>query len=192
MSTTAIPMGIGQLGLNNQVFKRKFRWTLQFTNICGGGTTPIPPYYVKVASRPSIDIEEEEINYLNAVDWIPGKGRWDTMEVTYLDVASTAIAPLYSWLASVYNFTSPITLKQGSARSDYTGTGLLTLYDGCGQPLEKWTMQNMWPKAINWGDLAYEDSGICDITITFRYSAVSYLPICPSFPITNCCTPCNF
>lgn len=188
--STAIPMGIGQLGLNNQVFKRKFRWTLQFTNICGGGT--IPPYYVKVASRPSIDIDEEEINYLNAVDWIPGKGRWDTMEVTYLDVASTAIAPLYSWLASVYNFTNPITLQQGSARSDYTGTGVLTLYDGCGQPLELWTMQNMWPKAIDWGDLAYDDSAICDITITFRYSVVSYFPICPSFPITNCCTPCNF
>lgn len=187
----AIPMGIGALGFNNTIFKRKFRWTLEFQNICGGSRGDIPRNYVKVASRPNIDIDETEIHFLNGVDWLPGKGRWQTMDVTYYDVATADIAPLYNWLASVYNFTDPINLQMGSRRNDYSARGILGLYDGCGALIEQWVLQNMWPKAINWGDLDYSNSDICEISITFRYSNVQYIPVCPSFAINPCCTPCS-
>jgi hypothetical protein len=185
----AQPMGIGRLGFSNLVFKRKFRYTFQLQGICGGGT--VPEHYVKVAARPNLEIEETELNFLNAKTWIPGKASWQTMSVTYLDVATADAAPLYSWLASVYNFTNPITLEQGSRRSDYTGTGILRLFDGCGQLLETWVMGDMFPTSIDFGDVDYSSSDICEIALTMRYSNVFYQSACPVFPITPCCTPCG-
>lgn len=184
-----IPMGIGNLGFSNIVFKRNFRFTFELRDICGGKS--VPAHFVKTAGRPQIDIDETEINYLNGVTWVPGKAKWQTMDVTYYDVATADAAPLYSWLASVYDFTDPINLHMGSRRSDYAATGILSMWDGCGQLIERWTMKDVWPKNINWGALDYENSEISTIEMTLRYSQVKYQPFCPTFPITSCCTPCN-
>jgi hypothetical protein len=146
---------------------------------------------VKVAARPNLEIEETEINFLNAKTWIPGKASWQTMSVTYLDVATADAAPLYTWLASVYNFTNPITLSQGSRRSDYTATAILRMFDGCGQLIDTWIMKDVWPTGIDFGDVDYASSDICEIALTLRYSNVQYASSCPVFAINPCCTPCN-
>lgn len=182
-------MGIGELGFSNLIFKRKFRYTFQLQDICGG--LSVPEYYVKTAARPNLEVEETEINFLNAKTWIPGKASWQTMNVTYLDVATSDAAPLYSWLASIYNFTNPVTLEQGSMRKDYTATGILKIFDGCGQLLETWTMKNMFPTSIDFGDMDYSSSEICEIVLTMRYSDVTYVSSCPQFAINPCCTPCG-
>lgn len=188
-------MGIGRLGFQNTVFKRKFRFTFELQEICSsgvsGGGGSIPPSYVKVAARPNLEIEETEINYLNAKTWIPGKASWQTMTVTYIDVATAEIAPLYNWLASIYNFTNPITLEMGSKRADYNAKGILKLYDGCGSELERWTLGDVWPQAVNFGELDYSSSEEATIELTLRYSNVLYQPICPQFPIKPCCSPCD-
>lgn len=183
-----IPMGIGQLGFKNLIFKRKFRFTWELFDICGGQS--VPKHFVKVASRPSLGIEEQEINFLNAKTWIPGKAAWETMTVTYIDVSSFEMSPLFSWLASVYNFTDPIQLEMGSQRQDYTATAVLKLWDGCGFLLETWTLKDVWPTAINFGDLDYSSSEDVTIELTMRYSDVQYEPSCVPFEITPCCTPC--
>lgn len=184
-----IPMGIGQLGFRNLIFKRKFRFTFELFDICGGQS--VPKHYVKVASRPNLSVEEVEVNFLNAKTWIPGKASWETMTVTYIDVATADAAPLFNWLASVYNFTDPINLEMGSQRQDYTATAVLKMWDGCGQLLEKWEMKDVWPTAINFGDVDYASSDECTIELTMRYSEVKYTPECPKFAITPCCTPCD-
>lgn len=184
-----INMGIGQLGFSNLVFKRKFRFTFELSKICGNKS--VPPHFVKVAARPNLEVEETEINFLNAKTWIPGKASWQTMSVTYLDVATADAAPLFSWLASVYNFTNPVTLEQGSRRSDYSAAATLKMFDGCGQLLETWEMEDVWPTGIDFGDLDYSSSDIAEIALTLRYSQVKYKPACPQFAITPCCTPCS-
>ena len=190
MATTAtMPMGIGELGFNNLVFKRKFRFTFELQNICGG--LSVPQWYVKTAHRPSVEVDETELNFLNAVTWLPGKARWQTMTVSYIDVASDNLGPLYSWLCSVYNFSDPINLQMGSQRQDYTATGILKIWDGCGQLIETWIMQDVWPKAIDFGDLDYASSDFLTIDLTMRYSQVRYIPSCPAFEIVSCCTPCS-
>lgn len=185
----AQPMGMGQLGFRNLIFKRKFRWTFQVQDICGG--QKVPEHYVKVAARPNLSIEETEINFLNGKKWIPGKGTWETITVTYYDVATNLNAPLFSWLASVYNFTDSVNLQMGSAVGDYSANAMIKLFDGCGQTLEQWTLGDCWPQAINFGELDYSSSEECTIELTIRYSQVDYKPICPTFTITSCCTPCN-
>ena len=123
-------MGLGRIGNEDVVFKRKFRWTFAVRGVCNGNVN-VPEHYVKIAARPNISIEETEINFLNGKMFIPGKATWETITVTYFDVAKQDNMPLYDWLASVYDFTNPNKLKQGSSPAGYSGTGLLTLYDGC-------------------------------------------------------------
>lgn len=189
MASPKISMGIGALGFNNLVFKRKFRFSFEITNICGGKS--VPPYYVKMAGRPGIEIDETEINFLNGTFWIPGKARWKTIDVSYLDVASADMAPLFTWLASVYNFTDPVNLQMGSKIQDYTATGIVRLWDGCGTLIEEWTLTGLWPRSIDFSDLEYDTSEIAEIKLTLRYAQVSYKPYCPSFAINSCCSPCS-
>ena len=184
-----IPMGIGNLGFNNLVFKRKFRYTFELFDICGDDE--IPKHFVKIAARPSLSIEETEINFLNAKTWIPGKASWETITVTYIDVATIDAAPLFRWLASVYNFTDPINLQQGAIRGDYAATAVVKLWDGCGSLLETWELKDCWPTAVNFGDLDYSSSEEATIELTLRYSDVTYTPECPAFTIDPCCTGCG-
>ena len=193
-------MGIGALGGPKLVYKRKFRWTMAITPNCQKNNKQIPYYFVKLAARPNLSVEETEINFLNAKTWIPGKGSWETITVTFLDVAGQAPPAsdgspggmpndiLFNWLASVYNFSDPVQLQMGSQRADYTATGILTLYDGCGTTLETWTIADLWPTSIQFGELDYTSSDTVDIELTLRYSQVQYKSSCPGVDISNCCT----
>jgi hypothetical protein len=198
-------MGIGVLGDDNIVFKRKFRWTFTVEDICG--SSAIPESFVKLAARPNLSIEETEINFLNAKTWIPGKGSWNTITVTYLDVANVAgstVKPespgspdnIYKWLASVYDFrgkaagATPGQLNNGSRRRDYAAVGVLKLYDGCGGILETWLLEDMWPTEVNFGDLDYASSDNVEIELTLRYSNVEYTPGCGATFPAPCCTTC--
>ena len=183
-------MGLGRIGERSVIFKRKFRWTFEVYDICGLGGENIEASFVKLASRPNISFEETELNFLNGKTWIPGKGTWETITVTYVDAAVDDLRPLYRWLAAVYEFNDPITLRQGS-RENWAATGVLTMYDGCGVEIEVWTMGNMWPQAINFGDLDYASSDEVTIELTLRYSDVQYFNFCPGFDINPmCCTGC--
>jgi hypothetical protein len=183
-------MGIGVIGRPDMVFKRKFRWTLEITGFCNNESSKIPESFVKTASRPNLSLEELEINHLNAKTWIPGKASWETITVTYIDVAHMDMQSLWNWLATIYDFTDPVNLKQGIKR-DWDSTGILTLYDGCGTMLEQWQLQHMFPTAINFGELDYSSSEEATIELTLRYSDVIYQSFCPAFTPKSCCSGCQ-
>lgn len=182
----AANMGLGPLGKQDVIFKRKFRWGLE-VNTCAG---PVREHLVKLASRPNLSIEETEINMKNAKTWIPGKASWETITVTYYDVVDQELQNLYAWLASVYNFMNDkgilgtdggdVTnnLTMGSQLKDYAGKATLRLYDGCGHILETWKLTDAWPQAVNFGDLDYSSSEEVTIELTLRYSNVIYTPRC--------------
>ena len=206
-------MGLGLLGGPSLVFKRKYRWTLAIDPYCSG-LGVIPPNFVKLASRPNLSIEETEINFLNGKMFIPGKGTWETVTVTYYDVGGNGGAAgmgyLYSWLATVYNFTGKATgsvgggssgvnplnnLQQSSAlgnsgTSGYGADATLTLYDGCGAQMEQWVMTGAWPQAVNFGELDYSSSEEVTIELTLRYINAVYTSLCPQLAITPCCNGC--
>ena len=184
----AQPMGLGTIGTEKIIHKRKFRWTFAVDKICG--SHKVEPHFVKLASRPNLSIEETEINYLNGKTWIPGKGTWETITVTYYDIAGDDNISLWNWLAAVYDFTKPDELHQGTARADYAATATLLLYDGCGETLESWTLTDCWPQAVNFGDLDYSSSEEVTIELTLRYSQVKYKNMCGSDPVGCCETKC--
>jgi len=181
-------MGLGTLGGATIVFKRKYRWTFEVD----WNNKIIPEHFVKLAARPNLTIEETEINWMHGKTWIPGKGTWETITVTYYDIGNAAgsgFDVLYSWLSTVYNFTDPIGLHQSSKRgtgSGYGATCNLTLYDGCGVSMEEWKLKNAWPQSINFGELDYSSSDDVNIELTIRYSDVQYLNTCGPNPTPLC------
>lgn len=180
-----MPMGIGRVGAPGVIFKRKFRWTLSITTPCGF----IPEHYVKVAARPKLSIEKTEVNFLNATTWMPGKAKWEPISVTYIDVPAQDMAGLWNWIATVYNFTDPNGLSQ-SEKAGWNGVGLLTLYDGCGAPLERWLLGSMFPESVDFGELDYSSSDEVTIELGLVYSDVQYQGICGPNP-QACCRGCN-
>lgn len=178
-------MGMGHLGGQQLIFKRKFRWTFEVE-----GAFKVERHFVKVAARPNLTVEETEINFLHAKGWIPGKAAWETVTVNYYDVASNENQNLWNWLASVYDFTDPVALKMGTMRADYAATGTITMYDGSGTSLEQWTLKDLWPQAINFGELDYSSSEECNIEVTLRFSNVEYQSLCPNFKPQGKSTPC--
>jgi hypothetical protein len=190
-----INMGIGQVGGPGVIHKRKFRWTFQVQRPEGNQESVlVPEHFVKMAARPNISIEETEINFLNAKTYIPGKGTWETITVTYYDVGveGGGNVGLWTWLANVYDYTNPVTLRQNSIRRYYSNDGICTLFDGCGSPLERWTLGDCWPQAVNFGELDYSSSEECTIEVTLRYAQVRYesLSQCVGTP-SPVCVPCG-
>jgi hypothetical protein len=177
-------MGIGRLGAPNIIIKRKFRWTLRIETPRG----TIPEHYVKVAARPQLDIDETEINFLNATTWIPGKGKWQPITVSYIDVAADDVGPLYDWIASVYNFNTqnPSTDLPQTEKIGWNATAILQVYDGCGKALERWKLQSVWPQSVNFGDLDMADSSELTIDLTLRYSEVNYQNLCGPQVVGSC------
>lgn len=181
-------MGIQQIGGPNIVFKRKYRWAFK---VNWNGQV-VPEYFVKLAARPNLTIEETEINFMHGKTWIPGKGTWETITVTYYDIGNaggSGFDTLYSWLSTVYNFTDPVGLHQSSRRGGNGGYGAvcnLQLYDGCGAIMEIWNLQNAWPQSINFGELDYSSSDEVNVELTIRYSDVEYQNVCGPNPTPLC------
>lgn len=193
-------MGIGPVGLGdpNLTVKRKNLWTLEIQGNNPNCPFKIPPYFVKIASRPNISFEETEINFLNDKMWLPGKATWEAINVTFMDVAGTLSGQaaggnldLYQWLLSVFDFRSPTKKFMNSKRMGHTATATLKLWDGCGTELETWTLGDVWPQAINFGDLDQSSSDTVDIELTLRYSKVSFVHYCPGKTFADCCLPCS-
>lgn len=154
-------MDVKQLVTDSASFKRKFRWTFKIEGI--------PTHFVKVASRPNISIDETEINYLNGKTWIPGKASFETLSVTFYDTKE-GLEGLHSWIGSVYNFSNS---NQSHTKGSYAKEGVLKMLDGCGSEMETWTFKDLWPQAVNFGDLDYSSSDEVNVEVTFRYSEVS-------------------
>ena len=196
-------MGLGAIGDGKVIFKRKFRWTFEIEYCCNNTVNGVlqPPKsvakeFVKIGARPQIDFEEVEINYLNGKMWIPGKGTWQTMTVTYYDVAGATnaginTASVLAWIATIYDFTDCRCLPMNSVPEQYEGVARLILWDGCGNPLEAWMLRHVWPQSVNWGDLDMSSSEECTVELTLRYSDVEYRSFCPDQPFDKCpCGPC--
>lgn len=183
------PMGLGLVGQPDINFKREFRFTFEIRGFCGNQNSVIPEHFVKELERPHLKVDEVEINHLHARTWIPGKASWETMTVTYMDVAHPTSIALWTWMSTIYSLGDPVNLTMGN-KSDWDATGIIYMWDGCGQLQETWFLQHMWPTDINFGKLDYASGEIATIDLTLRYSDVAYKSYCPEFVPVGCCTPC--
>lgn len=188
-------MGLGALGMGGAALKRKFRWTLTISPKCAtgkyAGNGLIGPNFCKVAARPNYDIEETELNFLNAKTWIAGKLTWQAITATFVDASALEIQNLYIWIGQNARLDDNLKFWQGTSFNDYAASAELILYTGCGQPMEAWLIDNVWPQAVNFGELDYTSAEEVTIELTLRYDSVKYFSFCPQVQFFSCCSPCE-
>lgn len=179
-------MGIGPIGAPNTIIKKKHRWTMAISTPCGD----LPTWACRTAARPNLDIEDNEINFLNATTWVPGRAKWQPINVTFLDVAHTDFQGLYNWISTIYHFTDKTNLPM-SEKSGWSAEALLQMYDGCGGLLETWQFSSVFPTNVNFGELDQQSSEFCTIDMTLRYSEVKYFGNCTKITPKSCCRGCT-
>lgn len=152
-------------GLNTECLKRKFRWLFKIPSVSAEGVNTLPP---DKGARPSLSFKEVEAQHLNEIIYYPGKPEWKPINLTLYDLKKNQ-NPVIDWLSEQYN------TKSGRWSIGYGGGGefkknaVLEMYDGCGEILEQWKFENVWPNNIEWGELDMSDSSYVTIDLTLRY-----------------------
>lgn len=114
------------LGLPNTVaFKKKFRWTFEAKS--KDGTVTFPESFVKLNARPNFPYSMVADEHGGHEEYIPGAITL-TQFLTMFDSSLEFSKALYKFLN--------INVKE-------TNSGLLNLYDGCGNIIEQWSLSDV-------------------------------------------------
>lgn len=160
-------MGFGFVGDKETCYKRKHRWLFFIDDICGDGVPALPP---AKAIRPSISFKEMEAQHLTETVYFPGKPEWKPLTLTLYDILHPGIVvhPVFEWLKEVYdpeNDAQWVPSCDGFKRSQ----ARLEMYDGCGEVMERWILETVWPQSVEFGDLDMTTSDILTCDVTLRY-----------------------
>ena len=179
-------MGLGVIGDRNTCFRQKFRWMFRISDPGPGadiiGDTPnfakpmLPP---SKAARPNLELKEMEVRHIHETVFYPGRPEWKPLNITLYHIGPFNHDPIWDWILSIYN------PQPGTADADVWKTpviygdqvpqliqsrAILELYDGCGEVLERWIYQTVWPQTVDWGMLEMESSELVYIDLTLRYA----------------------
>lgn len=138
--------------------KRKFRWVFAIEGI--------DSFLMKSASRPNIQIEEQEIAYLNSTRYIAGKGKFESISVTLYDpIAPSGAQQVMEWIRTHWESVSG---RAGYA-DFYKRDVQLKMLDPMGTVVELWDIKGAWITNANFGDLDYSSADPADIQLTLRF-----------------------
>lgn len=160
-------MGIGGPGSSDACFQRNFRWGLLIDNVIGidgAGTNILPPLK---SHKPIISFREIEEFHLTEMIHIPGRPDWRPIDVTCYSMKTNGLNPIYKWLTNYYN---PKKGTIGYYRDFVKPKAMLQMYDGCGNIIEKWTYENVYPISVDFGDLDMATSHAVTCTLQLRYA----------------------
>ncbi len=177
-------MDIGQLGSEEAVFKRKFRWLFSLNDyeqredqgdIVKYGDRDTNGHVAKISSRPSLSFNEQAVQHIIETIYLPAKASWDPIDIIVYDLKGEDY--LYKWVKEFYNPelgtvnpVSELTTEFSLASIKYPKKkGTLRLLDGHGNTIEWWDLQGCWPLNIDWGELDYSSSDTLDVNFSLRY-----------------------
>lgn len=144
--------------------KRKNRWLFRIPNISASGVNSLPP---SRASRPGIGFKEMEASHLTETIYFPGKPDWKTVNLTLYEIQKNSEHPIFEWIKKIYD---PEVGTSGASCDGFKELqAFLEMYDGCGNTLETWVFESVWPQNIEFGDLDFTSSDVVVCDITLRY-----------------------
>ena len=153
--------------------KRKFRFTVEFQGIqsAQGGAML---WYAKTAAKPSFQIASAEHKYLNHTFYYPGSVTWQDVAITLVDPVNPDMAATLSDIVVLSGYSPPVdstdlaTMTKAKA-AGALGTVIVSVIDGDGNTLEKWTLWNAWITEVKYGDLEYGGDDLTEMSVTLKY-----------------------
>lgn len=161
-------MGLGYgLEKATTVYKRKFRWLFSIPDVSVDGVRALPPYK---SARPSFSFKEQEVQHLTETIFFPGKPEFKAFTLTLYDVQCQS-HPVFDWIRTTlydpefgqYNF---VINSQGES---FKKNATLTMLDACGNCLEMWGFDNVWPQNADFQELDMSSSDVMMVDLTIRY-----------------------
>jgi len=153
--------------------KRKFRFTVQFQGIqaAQGGAML---WYAKTVTKPGFQIAAAEHKYLNHTFYYPGSVTWQDVSVTLVDPVDPDMTATLSDIVAASGYTPPtdsttLSTMSKAKSAGALGTVYITQVDSDGNDLEKWTLWNSFITEVKYGDLAYGDDELTELTVTLKY-----------------------
>tara|TARA_R110000744_G_scaffold203231_2_gene322079 strand:+ start:433 stop:1020 length:588 start_codon:yes stop_codon:yes gene_type:complete len=153
--------------------KRKFRFTIEFQGVnspIGGATI----WYAKTVTKPSFQIASSEHKFLNHTFYYPGSVTWQDVSVTLVDPVDPDATATFSDIVVQSGYSPPTdsnslgTMSKAKA-AGALGTIIITQIDADGNPLETWTLWNSFLTEVKYGDLAYGDDELVEMSLTVKY-----------------------
>lgn len=150
-------LDINQLFANEYEPKRAFRWILEIDGV--------DAFTAKTASRPSKQMQEIKIDWINVQRWLAGKSEWQTLDIELYDpIAPSQAQKVLEWLKLVHD---DATGRMGYA-SVYKKNFNLKILDGGGLVVEKWKCVGAWPMNVQFGQLDYSSNEALTVKFTIR------------------------
>jgi hypothetical protein len=153
--------------------KRKFRWLFKIPEISASGVQSLPP---SKAARPTVSFKETPAEHLNETIYLPVKPEWKTIDLTLYDLKRDK-HPIFEWVQRQYDPCEGKWYKPFE-NGTFKLTATLELYDGCGETMETWIIENVWPQNANFDDLDMGDSMYLTCVLTLRYDRAYILENC--------------
>jgi len=103
---------------------------------------------------------------LNTSTYVAGRFNWQALNVTFRDpIGPSAAQAIMEWVRLQ---SESITGRQGYA-AGYKKDVMLEMLDPTGVVIEKWKLEGTMLTNVNFGDLAFDDDAIADITADMRF-----------------------
>ena len=144
--------------------KQKNRWLFIIPFISADtGPNALPPLK---SARPQISFKTMDIQHLNEIIYRPSKPDWKPINLVLYDLKKTR-HPVFDWLQRQYD---PSNGDWYQPKNQFIiDQAKLELYDGCGEIIETWIYENLWPETIEFGDLNMGEADFITCDLTLRY-----------------------
>ena len=171
----AVNMGLHS-GLIDGRIKQKFRWAFKIQGVSDvfsqDSVNALPPLR---SARPSISFKEMEVRHLIEDVYYPARPVWKMINLTLFDLCQ-ATHPVFEWLRLLYDpeegtFVPPIRREANPATNgnSFIRRADLELFNGCGDVIERWVFENVWPQNAEFDtlDMGSEEIVTCDVTLRY-------------------------
>jgi len=152
--------------------KRKYRFTVLITGTDEVGVM----WFAKGINKPEISVEATEHKYLNHKFHFPGTVSWNDVSLTLVDPVSPDAAQITAEMLFKSGYKGPSQLKGTEPKTNSkansvnaVGEVVITVIDSEGNPLETWRLKNAFITKVAYGELAYGDDELSEVTIDFKY-----------------------
>ena len=140
--------------------KRNNRFYLQFPSEIG-----IEVWQVSDVKRPSMEIKPIEIPYMNETNYVAGRFKWNTIDITLLDpIAPSTSTQVMEW---VRLHAESLTGRMGYAIG-YKKDLVLRAVDPAGVEVEQWLLEKCMITNVAFGDNKQDDDTLQKVTITVQ------------------------
>ena len=152
--------------------KLKNRWRATFTNIGRLTDSRVLTAQCTKIERPKLEFEEVELHRYNSRAWIGSKHSWSELPITIEDDVTSgatsviqAQVQMQQWLIGAQGPW----LAAAPEGSIYKFGTKIELLDGGINVLETWNVEGCWIKSVEYGELAFEEPGKMEISLSIRF-----------------------